>query len=137
MLVPHLYRDLGFKATRNLGMTIPKGFDPQARGYFVELWRKSKGRETSETFHFFQGSGIKEEPTKLNVLGCLLLDARTYHAGLEEYESEFGEEMSARMSARMFFALRDTAEKLEALGVDANAVNELCDTVNEMEEQRA
>ena len=82
---------------------------PNSTGYTVTLRRKGK----SLTVPFYMGSAHTKEPTALDVLSTLQLDASTYASsrGFEDWASDFG--FGIANPKRIYSAVKRIHDKLE------------------------
>lgn len=92
-----------------------QNYDHRSTAHYKVKLRTEHG---SATFPFFQGSGIKEEPTLTAVLYCLLSDARSGDMDLIDFMSEFGYDIEQRKEASSILtACKKNREKLKRLGI--------------------
>lgn len=64
---------------------------------------------------FWQGTGIKEEPTAEGVLDCLLSDAQAGNESFEGWCSNFGYDTDSRKAEKTYKACIKTAKRLRKL----------------------
>ena len=86
-----------------------------ANGYRITL--RYQGRRMS--LDFWQGTGIKDEPTAAGVLECLLLDVVEEGTGFNNWCDEYGLDSDSRKALRTYkTCVRQTAKLRKLLGDD-------------------
>jgi hypothetical protein len=100
---------------------IPIGFNFEwvSSGYERNNYRITLQTEHGkQTFPYFQGYGVNDEPDLVSVLYCLLLDAACYDDygdDIDEFMNAFGD--TRQVAKTMIKDLKRNKEKLEKLGI--------------------
>lgn len=98
---------------------LPEGFDPQANAWDVTL-TVDNGREMrTETFAYYTGSAITEDPSAADVLYALILEADALDLTFGEWCGEFGYDEDSRKALDLYVQCQENGRRVRALLGDA------------------
>jgi len=113
MKLSKLAQNVTLKSKQGARVPWDKQDDWQKRSHGYTCTLAYQGRRL--TVDFWQGTGIKQEPTAAGVLSCLLSDASSGQESFEEFCSNFGYDTDSRSALKTWRACVSMHSKLEKL----------------------